>query len=89
MVTPPVRSAAPFRPGTPCHDRPETVNITPHFTVNRHCPCAARTPQPLKNQGFSVFVPKMLFFGTLTEIYIVYKTEIVYNPFRNNVVGGG
>ena len=88
-VTPPVRSAAPFRPGALWTIHPKTVNITPYFTVNRPCPCAAHTQQPLKNQGFSVFVPKMLFFGTLTEIYIVYKTEIVYNPFRNYVVDGG
>lgn len=44
LVTPPVRSAASFSPGTRCQDRLETVNITPHFTVNRPCPCAARTP---------------------------------------------
>ena len=31
----------------------------------------------------------MLIYGTLTEIYIVYKTEIVYNPFRTKVVGEG
>ena len=31
----------------------------------------------------------MLIYGTLTEIYIVYKTEIVYNPFRNGVADGG
>ena len=84
-----MRSAALFRPGTPCQDHPETVNINPHFTVNRPCPCATDTPQPLKIQGFSLFVPKMLIYGTLTEIYIVYKTEIVYNPFRNGVADGG
>lgn len=78
-VTRPLGFALAFRPGTPWTIRTETVNITPHFTVNRPCPCAARTPQGLNFQGFSVFVPKMLFFGTLTEIYIVYKTRIVYN----------
>ena len=31
----------------------------------------------------------MLIYGTLTEIYIVYKTEIVYNPFRDGVADGG
>ena len=88
-VTPPLGFALAFRPGTPCPDHPKTVNITPHFTVNRPCPCAAYTPQPLKNQCFRSTVPKMLIYGTLTEIYIVYKTEIVYNPFRNGVADGG
>lgn len=88
-VTPPLGFTLAFRPGTRCQIATQSVNITPHFTVNRPCPCAARTPQGLKNQRFRLIVPKMLIYGTLTEIYIVYKIEIVYNPFRNGVAIGG
>lgn len=86
-VTTPADLARVFSPVPPEQIGTQSVNITPHFTVNRPCPCVPCTPQGLKFQRFPLTIPKMLIYGTLTEFYIVYKMEIVYNPFRNGVVG--